>query len=245
MTNDTDVETKPVSAPMVTEIKVDSKKIDEMFKAGVQFGCSRTARHPKMKKFLAGIKNNVEIFDLKLTYHELEKAKEFLRKIGAEGKTVLFVGTKVEANEAIKKAAKELNMPCVTERWLGGTLTNFKAIMGRVNYYLSQQQKRASGELDKHTKKELSLIDKEIAKLKRFLDGFSITKEMPSVLIVVDLKKEAISIKEAKRNHIPVVAIASSDCNPTTVDYVIPANDASVTSVEYLLNELVGAYRNK
>jgi len=245
MTNDTATEIKTVSEPVVAEVKVDSKKIDEMFKAGVQFGCSRTARHPKMKKFLAGIKNNVEIFDLKLTYQELEKAKEFLRKIGSEGRTVLFVGTKVEANEAVKKAANDLSMPCVTERWLGGTLTNFKAFMGRINYFLSQKQKRAAGELDSYTKKELSLIDKELAKLKRFLDGISTIKEMPAVLVVVDLKKEAIAIKEAQRNHIPVVAIASSDCNPTTVDYVIPANDASVTSVEYLLNELVQAYRNK
>jgi small subunit ribosomal protein S2 len=196
-----------------------------------------------MKKYLAGIKNNVEIFDLKLTYQELEKAKEFLGKLGAEGRTILFIGTKVEANDAIKKAAKELNMPYVIERWLGGILTNYKALKGRVDYLISQKQKKAAGELAKYTKKEQSLMDKEMTKMSRFLEGLEVSKEMPAALVVVDPKKEAIAIKEAKRNKIPVVAIANSDCNPQLVDYVIPANDASVTSIGYILEELSKAYR--
>ncbi len=237
-----DTEAQPISSAK-EGIKVDEKKVEEMFKAGVQFACSRTTRHPKMKKYLAGIKNNVEIFDLGLTFQELEKAKEFIKKLGAEGKTVLFVGTKVEANEAIKKAAGELSMPYVTERWLGGILTNYKALKGRVDYLMSQKQKKAMGELAKYTKKEQSLMDKEMTKMSRFLEGLEISKEMPAALVVVDPKKEAIAIKEAQRNHIPVVAIANSDCNPLPVDYIIPANDSSVTSIGYILNELAKAYR--
>lgn len=237
-----DTETKPISSSK-EEIKVDDKIIEGMFRAGVQFGCSRTTRHPKMKKYLAGAKNNVEIFDLKLTYQELEKAKEFMAKIGAEGRTVLFVGTKVEANDAVQKAAGELNMPYVTERWLGGILTNYKALKGRVDFLISQKQKKAAGEFIKYTKKEQSLIDKEMAKLNRFLAGLEVSKEMPAVLVIVDPKKESIAVKEAKRNKIPVVAIANSDCNPQLVEYAIPANDSSVTSIEYILNELAKAYR--
>lgn len=239
-----ETETQPASS-LKEEIKVDDKKIEEMFKAGVQFGCSRTTRHPKMKKYLAGIKNNVEIFDLKLTYQELERAKDFMRKLGAEGKTVLFVGTKVEANDAVQKAAGELSMPYVTERWLGGILTNYKALKGRVDYLMAQKQKKAAGELAKYTKKEQSLMDKEMTKMNRFLVGLEVSKEMPAALVVVDPKKELIAIKEAKRNKIPVISIANSDCNPLIVDYTIPANDSSVTSIGYLLNELAQAYRNK
>jgi small subunit ribosomal protein S2 len=216
--------------------------MEKMFQAGVHFGYSRSHRHPKMKSFIFLNRNDTDIFDLEKTEKKLSCAKEFLKTLGKEKKTILFLGTKKEAREAVEKSAKDLDMPYVRERWLGGTLTNFKEIKKRIEYLNDLLEKRDSGELEKYTKKERLQIVKKIRKLEKYLKGLQQCKNLPAALVVIDSNMEKIAIKEAKVMHIPVVAIMNSDCNPEEVDYPIPANDSSIASINYLLEELVKAY---
>ena len=218
-------------------------KIEEMFKAGIHFGYSRSSRHPQMKDFLFGLKNNVEIFDLEKTNEMLEKAKEFMFALGKEKKQFALVGTKTETKGIVERFAKETNMPYVIERWLGGTLTNFKAIRDRINHMKDLEQKKAAKELGKYTKKEQLEIDKEIARLRNYLGGLVDMDSLPAAILVIDSKKERNAVKEASDTKVPVVAIMNTDCDPKTANYPIPANDNSRTSIEFLLGELIGAYK--
>lgn len=218
-------------------------KIEEMFKAGIHFGYSRSSRHPQMKDFLFGLKNNVEIFDLEKTNDMLEKAKEFMALLGKEKKQFALVGTKTEAKGIVEKFAKEMNMPYVIERWLGGTLTNFKAIRGRIDLMKDLERKKEAKELAKYTKKEQLEIEREIIRLKNYLGGLVDMENLPAAVLVVDSKKEKNAVKEANDTKVPVVGILNTDCDPKTSDYPIPANDNSRTSIEFLLSELIGAYK--
>lgn len=195
-----------------------------------------------MKPFIFTNRNGTEIFDLEKIQVQLKLAKEFLKALGKEKKTVLFVGTKKEAQESIKKSAEELNMPYVKERWLGGTLTNFKEIKNRIDYLNDLLQKRDSGELEKYTKKERLQIEKKIIKLEKYLEGLQQCKNLPAALIVVDSNYEEVARRETRTMNIPLIAIMNSDCNPKDADYPIPANDSSIASINYLLSELVKAY---
>jgi small subunit ribosomal protein S2 len=226
-----------------TMTKTVDAKIEEMFKAGIHFGYSRSSRHPKMKDFLFGLKNNVEIFDLEKTDKKLSEAADFLKNLGREGKKILLVGTKTEAKDLIKKFAEDLNMPYVNERWLGGILTNFKGIRDRINHLNDLEKKKQTGELGKYTKKEQLQIEREIIRLKTYFEGLISLESLPSALVVVDSKKEANAVKEANSVSIPTVAIMNTDCNPDEVKYFVPANDNSRSSIEFILNELAKAYK--
>ena len=219
------------------------KEIEEMFVAGVHFGYSRSSRHPKMKPYLFGLRNNVEIFDLEKTYACLEKAKKFLEDLAREGKKILIVATKPGMHQLAEEAGRELNMPYVCERWLGGTLTNFKMIKGRIDYFTGLRQKKVTGELNKYTKKEISGFNKEITRLERFLGGLETLTGLPSAVLIIDPKKEKTAFDESRQMSIPIVAIVNSDSNPNGIAYPVPANDASQASVKYLLNFLVKAYK--
>ncbi len=221
----------------------NAKELEEMFIAGVHFGYSRSSLHPKMRPHLFGSRNNVEIFDLEKTKTSMEKAEKFLEELAKSGKKVLIVATKPGIRQLAEKTAREINMPYISERWLGGILTNFKEVRGRVDYFLGLKQKKASGELSKYTKKEISLINKELARLERFLAGLETLTSLPGALLIVDPKKEKTAFHEAKQMLIPVVAILNSDSDPTGIAYPIPANDASLGSVKYLLNSLAKAYK--
>lgn len=218
-------------------------KIEEMFKAGIHFGYSRSSRHPKMKDFLFGLRNNVEIFDLEKTNEMLERAKEFMASLGKEKKKFILVGTKTEAKGIVEKFAKEINMPYVIERWLGGTLTNFKGIRDRINHMRDLENKKEAKELEKYTKKEQLEIEREIIRLRNYLGGLVDMENLPSALLVVDSKKEKNAVKEANDVKVPVVAVINTDCDPKIADYPIPANDNSRTSIEFLLKELAEAYK--
>ena len=215
-----------------------AEKIEQMFKAGVHYGYSPSKSHPKMMPFIFSVKNSLEIFDLEKVMGKLDIANEFMKMLGKEKKSVLFVGTKKEAKEAIEKAAKELDMPYVTERWLGGTITNFKEIKKRLDYFDELLSKKNSGDFGKYTKKEQLQIEKKIAKLEKYLVGLKQLKNLPAAVVVVDSNEEKISIREAKRMHILSVAIMNSDCNPEELNYPIPANDSSIASINYFLKEL-------
>lgn len=219
-------------------------QIEEMFKIGAQFGYSSSKRHPKMKPYIFTSRNGTEIFDLEKTKSKLDLAKDFLKNLAKEKKTVLFVGTKKEAKEIIKDLAKKIKMPYVAERWLGGTMTNFKEIKGRIDYLNDLLQKKSSGELDKYTKKEKSQIEKKIASLERYLSGLKQYAGLPSAIVIIDPDYEEIAAQEARKIKIPVIALMSSDCDPADVDFPIPANDNSVASIQFFLKELIEAYDN-
>ncbi|PJE73503.1 MAG: 30S ribosomal protein S2 [Candidatus Terrybacteria bacterium CG10_big_fil_rev_8_21_14_0_10_41_10] len=225
------------------ENPVNQKVLEEMYAKGMHLGYSPTSRHPQMSKYIFGTRSGLEIFDLEKTVDCLSVAKEFVKNLGKEKKTILFAGTKKEAMAFSEKAAVEIGMPYVRERWLGGTLTNFSEIKKRINHLIDLKKKMASGELDKYTKKEKSQTDKKIKKLDRYLGGMEGLERMPSAIIVVDPKHEKIGVDEAVCMGIPVVAIMSSDCDPRDINYPVPANDSSSTSIEYFISEIVKAYK--
>lgn len=216
--------------------------VEAMFKVGAHFGLAKSRRHPSTKPYVFGVKNNIEILDLEKTHEALEKAKSFIASVAASGKQALFVGGKSEAIPAVKDAAQKAGQPVVAGRWIGGTLTNFGQIRKRIEKYENRLKEKEKGELAKYTKKERLLIDREIEKLEMLFGGIVSMKDKPGVLAVVDPKKEFIAVEEARQNGIPVIAIASTDCDLSLVDYPIPANDTSAASVGFFLDELARAY---
>ncbi|MBI2086613.1 MAG: 30S ribosomal protein S2 [Candidatus Zambryskibacteria bacterium] len=217
--------------------------VDALFSVGAHFGFIKSRRHPSAKPFIFGTKNKIEIFDLEKTSQELAKAFEFVESKGKEGAPVLFVGGKSEAREATIKAGKELQMPYVAGRWIGGTLTNFTEIKKRIIRLEELTSQRERGELAKYTKKERLLIDREIEKLQLHFGGVTNLKSLPKLLIIIDPKKENIAVSEARKMNIPVVALAGSDSNLYEVDYPIPGNDASRQSISFIVEKLVEAYK--
>lgn len=215
----------------------------ELFAAGAHFGYSRARRHPSLKERIFGFKNNTAIIDLEQTALALEAAKEFLEGLAAEGKVVVWVGTKSEATPAVARAAAETGMPAVTERWIGGTFTNFTEIRRRIDRLEDLKQKREAGELSVYTKRERAGIDKEIANLERYFSSFVSLKKLPAAIIVVDSGHEHIAVREAAQHHIPVVALANSDCDISAVTYPIIGNDASRTAISYIVGELAAAFK--
>ncbi|OHA79622.1 MAG: 30S ribosomal protein S2 [Candidatus Yonathbacteria bacterium RIFCSPHIGHO2_01_FULL_44_41] len=218
--------------------------ITEMFAAGAHFGYTRSRRHPSVKPFIFGTKNGIEIMDLEKTSIELENAKEFIKTLAKGGKQILFVGTKSESKKAVEDGAVAIDMPFVVERWVGGVLTNFPEIKKRVALLEDLRSKKEKGELAMYTKKERSLIDKDIERLERNFAGIVSMKNIPAAMFVVDPRKESIAIKEAQYLGIPVVALASSDCNLKEVDYAIPGNDSSVSSVNFFVAQIVQAFKD-
>jgi len=212
--------------------------VDEMAKAGVNFGHRISKLHPKMKQYVAGIKNNVHNFDLEKTAKELEKALGFISKLVSEGKIVLFVGTKIQLRNMVKVAAEECDMPYVTERWLGGTFTNFETISKRVTYFKDLEKKKASGELDKYTKKERLIFDRELESLRVKFEGIKNMTKLPDAVFIFGLDRDIISAREAKIKGIKIVAIVDTNVDPDIADYLIPANDDAISSVSYIINKV-------
>lgn len=224
------------------EKKITTKTpIDSLFAVGAHFGLIRSRRHPSTKPFIFGVKNKVEIFDLEKTVESLEKAKEFIKSQVSTGGLILFVGGKNEARASVLSGAQSAGQPVVAGRWLGGTLTNFQEIKKRIARLEDLTSQREKGELVKYTKKERLLIDREIIKLERDFGGISSMRFAPKALFVIDPKREYIAVAEAKRLNIPVVALASSDCDIRGIDYPIPGNDASQKSIAYFVGQIVDA----
>ncbi|MEK7135382.1 MAG: 30S ribosomal protein S2 [Patescibacteria group bacterium] len=227
----------------MTTNKENKNLVEALFGVGAHFGFVKARRHPSAKPFIFGAKNKIEIFDLEKTSLELEKAAAFVEAKGKEGAMGLFVGGKSEAREGVIASGRGLEMPFVSGRWIGGTLTNFPEIKKRIARLEELTTQREKGELAKYTKKERLLIDREIDKLHLYFSGLSTLKALPKFLVVIDPKKEHIAVSEAKKMKIPVVALAGSDSNLFTVDYAIPGNDASRQAISFVLAELVKAYK--
>ncbi len=216
----------------------------ELFTVGAHFGYSRTRRHPSVAKHLFATKNKVDIIDIEKSEKMLETASEFMKSLGEKGKTVIFVGTKPEAKDATRTVAESLGLPFVTSRWVGGILTNFPEIKKRLNRLEELRNAKATGDLaKKYTKKEQLLIAREVAKMEDLFSGIVSLKGLPDALLVVDPKKEMNAVLEAKKLGVPVVALASTDCDINAVEYPILANDASRASIEFVVKHLANAYK--
>src|SRR3989338_2687467 len=210
---------------MSEDTKPSILNVEEMQTAGLHFGHRVSRLHPKMKPYVSGIKNNVHIIDLDRTQKDLEKALHFISKLVSEGKTLLFVGTKIQMKQLVKSNAELSAMPYVIERWLGGTFTNFETILKRVQYYKELENKKATGELEKYTKKERSLFDKELEILRKKFEGIKNMAKLPDAVLILDVKKDITCAKEARRKGIKIIGVVDTNVDPSLADYPIPAND--------------------
>lgn len=221
----------------------DTTEFKRLFDTGAHFAQVKSRRHPSMKPFLVGTKGRQEIIDLVKTAEQLEAAKAAMSALAKEGKTVLFVGGKVEIAALMKKAAQDINAPYVAARWLGGTISNWAEIKKRVDRLADLTEKEATGALVKqHTKLELVMIGREQKRLTERLDGITSMTKKPDALLVVDTKHEKHAVKEANDAGIPIIAIMSSDCDLRQAAYPIVANDTSRETVKLILTELTSAF---
>ncbi len=219
--------------------------IQALFKAGAHFGYSRSRRHATMKPFIFGTKNKTDILDLTQTASYLESALAFVRALGAQNKTILFVSGKPEMADLVREVAGSIGMPHVAGRWLGGTLSNFTEIKKRMNRMKELVEEREAGTLaTKYTKKERLMIDREIARLEINFSGLMSLDKIPDAIIVVDTRREDNAVKEARGLGVPVVGIVNSDCDLSLVSHPIIGNDASRESVRYFLGEIAHAYQD-
>jgi small subunit ribosomal protein S2 len=210
-------------------------------KAGLQYGYSRTRRHPSVKPFIEGNYNGVDFINLESTKVQLEEAIAYLKAVTGAGKVVLFVGVKPEVRQIIKEVALSLNAPYIAERFIGGTLTNFSQMKKRIEKLHDLLKKKETGELAVYTKKEQLLIQRDIDRLDRDFGGISAMGNLPAAIVVIDPRHESMCIKEAVQLHIPVVALSNTDCTLEEVEYPIVGNDGSVTSVRFVLEAIKAA----
>lgn len=217
--------------------------IKQMIEAGMHFGHQVSRRHPKMEPYIFGTRKGINIINLEITQKKLEEALSFVKDLVADGKNILFVGTKKQSSSVIEKYAKECEMPYVSTRWLGGTLTNFSSILNLVKKYNELKEKKEKGELEKYTKKEQGKFKKEIKKMEELVEGISKLTKIPDVLFIADLKKDKTALVEAKKKGVPVVAICDTNVNPKDVKYPIPANDDSLGSVEMIVSLVAEAVK--
>lgn len=209
-----------------------------MLKSGVHFGHQTGKRHPKMEPYIFTVKSGFHIINLEKTQKLLKEALGFVAKIVANGGTILFLSTKKQAQPIIAKYAKECEMPYVNERWLGGTFTNFVEIKKIIKKFTDLKKKKATGELDKYTKKERLEFDREIEKLERMVGGIENLTKIPDAVFVCGIKKEKTAVQEAIKKNIPIVGMCDTNIDPTKITYPIPANDDAVKSIE-LITSLV------
>ena len=218
--------------------------IDRLFKAGSHFGFKKSRRHPTVVSYLYTTKDGNDIFDLEKVASSLDAAKEVLVNAGLHGKTVLFVGTKDEVSKLVKAAAEETESPYVTNRWIGGMLTNFSEIKKRINRLEALTNEKESGELErKYTKKERVVLGREASKLAFNFFGISKMNKLPDLMLVVDPRHDSIAVAEAQEKKIPVIAVMGSDCDASKIQYPVVANDSLQSSVVLLLGELLSAYK--
>ena len=213
----------------------------QLLEAGVHFGHQTRRWDPKMAEYIFQARNGIHIIDLQKTSKKLDEAYKFVKEQAEEGKSILFVGTKKQAQECIKEAAQKCNMYYVDQRWLGGMLTNFKTIQGRVARLNELEEMSTNGTFDMLPKKEVIGLKAEMEKLEKNLGGIKDMKEMPGVMFVVDPNKERIAILEARKLGIPVIGLVDTNCNPEDVDYPIPGNDDAIRAVKLIMDVMANA----
>lgn len=224
------------------EVEVAGVTMEQLLEVGAHFGHQVRRWNPKMKKFIWQAKGGVHIFDLEKTVNCLNAAEETLTKMAAEGKRIVFVGTKRQAKELVKEAALAVGAGYITERWLGGTITNWTQMKSRLDRLNKLKADRESGKLNVYIKKERVLIDREIDKLERFFGGIANFKSIPEVLVVIDTHKEKVAVAEARARKITIIGITDSNADPELIDYPIPMNDDAVGAVKLVVDALASAY---
>jgi small subunit ribosomal protein S2 len=212
-------------------------KIEDMAKAGLHFGHKKESVNPNMEPYLYGLRNSVFLIDLEKTKEKLEEALDFVDKLVSEGKQLMVVGTQIAAKELVKEFGEECNIPYVSERWIGGTFTNFKVIRKRIEHFVELKEKKEAGVFEDYTKKEKSDIESELKGFERRFGGIKDLKKLPDGILLLSMKKNFIATKEAREQGVTVIGVCDADYDPTEADYPIPANDNSVDSVKYILDK--------
>lgn len=235
MTNEEKVAVQHKTAEEIT--------VKDLLEAGVHFGHQKKRWNPKMRRYIFGKRNGIHIIDLKKANSKLKDASEFIEQIAASGKDILFVGTKKQAQSTILKIVEETGQFNVTTRWLGGTLTNNTTIKKSIRKLKALEKQEKLDNFASYSKKEASKVRHELAKLRRNLGGFADMDKLPGALVVIDINREDIAVKEAKTLGIPVVAIVDTNCNPDPIDYVVPGNDDSIRSIRIIIGALAEAVK--
>ena len=219
----------------------DNITIKQLLEAGAHFGHQTSRWHPRMKSYIFTKRNGIHIIDLEQTASMLDKACDFVQQVVAEGGSILFVGTKKQAQQSIEEEAQRCGMFYVNQRWLGGVLTNFATIQSRIDYLVRLEDQQSRGEFKRLPKKEALKLEEEISRLNRQVGGFKEMTSLPGALFIVDPTKERIALAEANRVGIPVVAIVDTNCNPDDIDYPIPANDDAIRAIKLICNSIADA----
>lgn len=217
---------------------VPDKDVEEMFKAGVHIGHVKSKNHSAMQPYIFGVRNTVSIIDLAKTKEKLAEAATFIKDIAMREGIILFVGTRPSAKNQIQQCASSLGMPYYTDRWVGGTLTNYKVIAKRIEQMEEMEKERASGGFEKYTKKERLVKDAQIEKLKKKFDGLRTLKRLPHALFVIDPTHDETAMREAARMGIPSIALADTNANVRVINFPIPSSDDSVTAISYMMAQV-------
>ncbi|MDA8187997.1 MAG: 30S ribosomal protein S2 [Dehalococcoidales bacterium] len=212
-----------------------------LLEAGVHFGHHTRRWDPRMKPYIFTERNGIHIIDLQQTVVRLGEAYNFVRELVIDGGTILFVGTKKQAQEAVEQEAKRCGMFYVNQRWLGGMMTNFRTIQTRLRRLEELEQVKETGELERLPKKEAALLEEEVVRLNRLLGGIKSMKKLPDAVFIIDPHKERIAVAESRRLEIPIVALVDTNCNPDEIDYIIPANDDAIRAVKLLSSKMADA----
>jgi len=213
----------------------------QLLEAGVHFGHQTRRWNPKMAPFIYMDRNGIHIIDLQQTVTRLNEAYKFVERLAAEGGTLLFVGTKKQAQEAVAEEAKRCGMYYVNQRWLGGMLTNFQTIQLRIRYLRDLEARRDRGDFERLPKKEVQRLQDDIARLERTLGGIKDMRRLPNAIFIIDTRKERTAVLEARRLEIPIIALADTNCDPDEMDYPIPANDDAIRAVRLLSSKIADA----
>lgn len=212
-----------------------------LLETGVHFGHRTKRWNPKMRSFIYTERNGIHIIDLQQTMTALDRAYEAVRDTVSEGGIILFVGTKRQAQDSVAEQAQRCGMPYVNQRWLGGTLTNWRTIRQRIDYLLNLEERKERGDFERLPKKEALQLEREIAKLNQRLSGIKDMQRLPDMLFITDVRREATAIKEANKLDIPIVAMVDTNCDPDPIDYIIPANDDAIRAIKLITTKIADA----
>ena len=234
-----DIATHNGVSPELTPVM--SKEVESMLKAGIHLGHSKSKNHPAMQPYIFGVRNTIAIIDVIKTEAKLAGAMDFVREIAGRGGMILFVGTRPGTRHVVLDTAEKAGMPYFIERWIGGTLTNYKMISKRIEQMETLEKEREIGGFDKYTKKERARLDDEIARLRRFFNGLRKLRRMPDAVFVLDITHDTTAVAEAKKMKIPVIALCDSNSNIDLISYPIPSNDHALPAVVYMLEKFTEA----